>query len=229
MPTGICDTGADDPMNTRKTAVFCLALQSAIVLGECLGTILSIGEYQTFLFSYYTCDSNIFLLIVAAAEICFCVRLLLGRDGRLSRRLLLFRYFATCTTTVTFLVVVLIFAPLAGPGAYPRLLLKGSLKYMHFLCPFLALISFLFAEDHSYLRFRHTLYAMIPTFLYALVTVVLNVARIIRGPYPFLYVYEQPLWSSFLWAVIILGTAWLIAFGLYLLKRGRGGRGSQSD
>ena len=216
-------------MNARKKTAFCLALQSAIVLEECLGAILSIGEYHTSLFAYYTCDSNLFLLAVSAVVLCSCVRLLLGRDSRLSCRLLLFRYFATCTTTVTFLVVVLIFAPLAGPGAYPRLLLKGSLKYMHFLCPVLALISFLFSEDHSYLRFRHTLYAMIPTFLYALVTVVLNVARIIRGPYPFLYVYEQPLWASFLWAVIILGTAWLIAVGLYLLKRGRGDRGSPSD
>ena len=210
-------------MNRRRRVAVCLVLQAAIILGECLGTVLSAGEYRRSLFTYYTCDSNLFLLAAAVAAAVACLQQL--RSGKpLPRSVLLFRYFATCTTTVTFLVVILVFGPLSGPGAYPRLLLKGSLKYMHLLCPVLGLISFLLPEDHSYLRFRHTLYAMIPTVLSAFVIVTLNVTGTIRGPYPFLWVYEQPVWASVLWAVIILGTAWLIAVGLYLLKRRRRGR-----
>ena len=93
---------------------------------------------------------------------------------------------------------------------------------MHLLCPVLGLLAFLFAEDHSQLRLRHTLYAMIPTVLYAAVIVTLNLTRTVRGPYPFLLVYEQPVWASLLWAALILGTAWLIALALVLAKRGRG-------
>ena len=208
-------------MSERKRPAVCLAMQAAIIVGECLGAALSLGEYRVSMFSYYTCDSNILLLAAAVAEAVLCVTALRGGGKPLPRWVLLFRYVATCTTTLTFLVVLLIFVPLAGLRALPRLLLRGSLKYTHLLCPVLGLAAFLFAEDHSCLRLRHTLPAMIPTCLYAAVVVVLNVTGIIRGPYPFLYVHEQPLWASVLWAVIILGTAWLIAAALYLLKRGR--------
>ncbi len=207
-------------MSSRKRTVLCLLLHAAVILGECLGTALSIVEYRRSLFSFYTCDSNFLLLAASAAAAVCCVRRL--RSGRpLPRRLLLFRYCATCAASLTFLTVLLILAPLAGPGAFPRLLLKGSLKYMHLLCPVLGLLAFLFAEDHSHLRLRHTLYAMIPTVLYAAVIVTLNLTRTVRGPYPFLLVYEQPVWASLLWAALILGTAWLIALALVLAKRGR--------
>ena len=211
-------------MTSRRKAAVCLALQVLIIAGECLGTALSWGEHRARMFAYYTCDSNLLLLAAAAVEAVFCLRLLAGRGTRVPERVRLFRYAATCTTTMTFLVVLLVFAPLSGPGALPRLFLKGSLTYMHFLCPVLGLAAFFLAEDHPYLRLRHTLAAMIPTAAYAAVIVILNLARSVRGPYPFLLVYEQPVWASAVWAAVILGGAWLTAAALVLLKRRRRGR-----
>ena len=210
-------------MISRKKAAVCLALQVLIIAGECLGVALSKGEYRARMFTYYTCDSNLLLLAAAVIEAVFCLRLL-GRGKAVPERVLLFRYAATCTTTVTFLVVLLVFAPLSGPGALPRLFLKGSLTYMHLLCPLLGLAAFFLAEDHPYLRLRHTLAAMVPTAVYAAVIVILNLTRTVRGPYPFLLVYEQPVWASAVWAAVILGGAWLTAAALVLLKRGRRGR-----
>ena len=69
---------------------------------------------------------------------------------------------------------------------------------------------------------------MIPPVLYAAVIVTLNLTRTVRGPYPFLLVYEQPVWASLLWAGVILGTAWLIALLLVLVKRGRRSSSSPS-
>ena len=42
------------------------------------------------------------------------------------------------------------------------------------------------------------------------------IAKVIEGPYPFLYVYKQPVYMSVLWCVIILGGAYLIALLLWL-------------
>lgn len=211
-------------MNGHRKASACLALQAAVILGECIGIVLSAGRLRLLMFTYYTSDSNILLMLAAIIEAVFCLRLLTGRVRVLPRWLLLFRYCATCAASLTFLMVLLILAPLAGPGAYRRLLFSDSLLFLHFLCPVLGLAGFLFLEDHSYLRFRHTLYAMIFTGLYAVVIVLLNLTCAVAGPYPFLLVYEQPVWASVLWGVLILGFAWLIAAGLYLLKRKRSSR-----
>ena len=48
-----------------------------------------------------------------------------------------------------------------------------------------------------------------------------NVARVYKGPYPFFYVYEQPLWVSGMWVVVILGGALLIAWMVWKLGGGR--------
>ncbi len=56
---------------------------------------------------------------------------------------------------------------------------------------------------------RDSLLALIPTGLYALVMVPLNVFRVYDGPYPFLRVHNQPWYMSILWMAAIF----LVAFG----------------
>ena len=54
--------------------------------------------------------------------------------------------------------------------------------------------------------------ALIPTLVYALIAITLNLCRVIEGPYPFLMVYAQPWYASVLWCIIILGIAGFLAF-----------------
>ena len=211
-------------MKIRRRAAFCLVLQILIILGEMRAIALSAGGYRAFVYAYYTWDSNLLLLLTAVLTAVSCVRILAGKSDAVSSPLRFLRYVSTCCTALTFLVVLLILAPMLGPSGFSRLLLTGNLAYMHFICPVLALISFLFAEDHRDLRFRHSLYAMIPTALYAVVIITLNVTRTVSGPYPFLLVYEQPLYASLLWFVGVLGGAWLIAVLLSRIGRRAGER-----
>ena len=53
--------------------------------------------------------------------------------------------------------------------------------------------------------------ALLPTLVYALVLVILNLAKLVDGPYPFLKVYQQPVYMSCIWVLAILGGAYLIA------------------
>ena len=59
---------------------------------------------------------------------------------------------------------------------------------------------------------------MIPTIIYAAVMIVLNLLKVLRGPYPFLYVYEQPIYMSVIWAVAILALTYILGLILRVLN-----------
>ena len=48
-------------------------------------------------------------------------------------------------------------------------------------------------------------------FAYAVILMMLNILWIADGPYPYLRVYEQPVWASVLWGLAILGSTYGIA------------------
>ncbi len=59
---------------------------------------------------------------------------------------------------------------------------------------------------------KYRLFALTPTILYAAVAVTLNIAKVMDGPYPFLHVYEQPVYMSIIWFAAILGGAYFMAW-----------------
>lgn len=52
---------------------------------------------------------------------------------------------------------------------------------------------------------------------YLAAAVILNILRVMEGPYPFLLVYAQPWYLSVLWCVVILGIAAILALGVRAL------------
>ncbi|MBP5361705.1 MAG: hypothetical protein J6Y71_01555 [Ruminococcus sp.] len=76
---------------------------------------------------------------------------------------------------------------------------------------FISFISFVLLEKNNGIKRSHALIAAAPTFLYGTVTMLLNILRIIEGPYPFLYVYQQPWFMSLFWYLSILGLSYIVA------------------
>jgi len=62
---------------------------------------------------------------------------------------------------------------------------------------------------------------VIPTILYAIIIVILNIVRYIEGPYPFFRVYNQSIIVSIIWIVIIMGLVYFISYMLYKLHNRR--------
>ena len=198
----------------RKRRV-ALLLNSLIIVLEITGNLMIWQTHRWGLFQFYTQDSNILLLLTSILYAVCLVRTL--RDGDpmpLWARVA--HYMAVCTTTVTFVVVLTVLGPMGGFGGYGTLLFGGSMLFCHTLCPILGIVSLVFFEPEPTLTAQHTLMALIPTVLYAVVSIILNVARVWHGPYPFLYVYEQPFWLSCVWFAVIVGGAWLLAWLLRL-------------
>ena len=196
-----------------------LAVNLLIVILEILAFSRSLPVYGMRIFVYYTEDSNLLSLI---ASIVFAASAGLAlRNGKdsvpVSVRTL--RYVATCCLTVTFLTVTFVFAPMIGKGGIRMMLLSGAMLFTHLLCPVAAVLSFLLLEHRPVLMKKTVWIALIPTVLYAAVAVLLNILRVWKGPYMFLLVYEQPVWASVLWGIMILSGAYFVGKGLLLANR----------
>lgn len=193
----------------QKLAVF-LNLAAAGV--QLYATVILIIKRSWGAFQYYTMDSNIF----AALTSIFLIFALLSK-GEVSKKIRNFRYYSTCCVTVTFIVVITILVPIDGWHTLTTRLFKGTDLWLHTVGPLLNIFSFLFLEGSAELDKKENLKALIPTLIYAVIAIALNLARVIYGPYVFLKVYEQGVLMTFVWIVLISALVYGIAF---LLKLG---------
>ena len=188
-----------------------------------VGTVIHLSRVGWSILEFYTVDSNI--LVFFSSLICayFLVGMLRGRRGETPRWAVIFKYFTVCLVAVTFFVVLLVLAPMFEPfgSGYLRMFFFRQLLFHHLLAPVCAMVTFIFFDERLGKGIRYPFFSLFPTIAYAVVTVILNLTRVLHGPYPFLYVYEQPVYMSVLWFFIIVGFALFISFGVYLAQRGR--------
>jgi len=189
-------------------------INMAIVIMEIISAGMSFSEHGLGMFRFYTEDSNLLALFAS-----LCCMICSAKDGPSPRWVTYVKFMAATCLTVTFIVVVTVLAPYAsGMVGYYYMLLHESMLYHHLLCPILTFIVFVFLEKEPPLPKKALLYALIPTFIYAVITVILNIVGVLDGPYPFLKVREQPVWQSILWVLIIFAVAYLSA---WVIRRSR--------
>lgn len=113
-------------------------------------------------------------------------------------------------------VVIFVLMPMIRENAL-IMLYGGSMLYQHTLCPVLAVFSFFIFEIRNPLPKADLIKALIPTLIYAVTAIILNICKIIEGPYFFLMVYAQPWYMSVIWCIVVLGIAGFLAFILWNL------------
>ncbi|MDD3334318.1 MAG: Pr6Pr family membrane protein [Eubacteriales bacterium] len=211
-------------MHAKRNLCMGLCINLTIFCFEVIGLVQSIQDQGWGLFQYYTIDSNI-LAMLACGWMAVCQLLcIIGKKAEIAPWVFRFKYLSVCMLSVTFLVVVLVLAPWAGMGGYQAMLFHGTMLYHHFLCPVLAFLSFIFLEAKGRIRKKDIRIALLPTLLYAITAVILNMVHVMNGPYPFLKVYEQPVPLSILWFIVILTGAYAIAWLVRLLSGNAPGR-----
>ena len=94
-----------------------------------------------------------------------------------------------------------------------EMLLDGTHLINHVGAPLLSLYSFLCLETEPRQKLPKwaPLCAVATTIVYAIPVLILNIAKLYVGPYPFLHVYEQPVYMSVFWILAILGGNVVIA------------------
>ena len=113
---------------SEKTALrAALMLNLAVVVMEIVSAAMSWRQLNLGMFMFYTQDSNILACAACALLAAFQIRALrTGADIPVWAQRL--KYAAVCCLSVTFLVVVLVLAPMSG-GAYGVMLLSGTMLY----------------------------------------------------------------------------------------------------
>lgn len=190
-------------MNKRKISII---LNIIIIIMEIVGLFYVFTTYKKAPIEYYTEDSNILSLIVSTIFLVFLLR-----KKEIPKYLKHLKYTNTICLTVTLLVVIFILAPMYNFD-YGYLLFHNELLYHHLLCPVLSIITFIFFDDLGKLTIKDSIKGLSFTFIYAFILIILNLFKVVEGPYSFLKVYKQPIYMSIIWFVVIIGLAYFISF-----------------
>ena len=193
----------------NKYALWC---NIAVVGLEIISVVLRIIYSSRSWFDYYTVDSNFLAMFAAMAFIYYTVR-----GKQLPHWAEILKLSAVVALIITFLVCIFVLAPIY-PGGLPAIMFEGHMLIMHTLCPIILAVSFIFFENNK-LSNKDIFKGMIYTLIYGVIMIILNIAKVVVGPYPFLMVYNQPVWASIAWAVGILGGAAALTWGAIKLRR----------
>lgn len=215
----------------RPRKIISLIVNVVLVIMEFVGLVLMVELYKSYnlhpfgWLKYYTQLSNIFSMLAALTVAFFTARDLIKNTDSTPEIVRLIKFSSACCLTETLLVTMFVLAPMGMMGGFVPIMFEGPNLYHHFLCPIVSVLSLCILERGEKITLRHCVYSMVPTLIYGVAAVVLNLTKVWHGPYPFLYVYEQPVYMSIIWAVVILGGAFAITVlvkflaNLHLRKR----------
>jgi len=197
-------------MNKKKNIT--LYLNILIIILELIGLFITLKTAHKIEIKYYTECSNIMMLITSFLLTCYLLK-----KKTIPKWLNILTHMSVLGLTVTFLVVLFILSPMYNFN-YGLLLFRGSMLYFHTLCPIISIITYFFSSQ-IHIAKKEIKYTMLFTIIYSIVILLLNIFRILEGPYPFLMVYKQPIYMSIIWILLLEGGAYLLSIVLYKIKK----------
>ena len=123
-------------------------------------------------FRMFTVLSNMLVGVASAMTIPFAIDGIRQRNYHLPRWIVVLTYVSVNCITLTFLVALAILSPRAGFGP---IMIEGKNLFLHTIVPIIAIVAFLFVNVYHTVKFKATLIAVLPVFLYAMVYLVLAI------------------------------------------------------
>ncbi|MCQ2770866.1 MAG: Pr6Pr family membrane protein [Clostridia bacterium] len=148
---------------SKSKKISSIVLKAIVLLAAIFGTILSAiaGRNSfmggTFVFMYFTIQSNILIAIVAALGLYFLLK------NKCNKTWIVFKFVSTISITLTFAVFWIVLAPAMAAAAWtlPNVL-------THLISPLAAIIDLFVVGDNNMLKPIHILFSPIPPILYAI-------------------------------------------------------------
>lgn len=201
-------------MNLNKIRTLVGILINLTILGleaYCIYTFIDLtvrGVANRFMF--YTNISNTAIGVISLINLVFLIKMFVKNNNEYPQVLSLIKYIGITMTTLTFFVILFTIPIYGLDRAY------GKDKIItHLIAPILVAISFLFFEEKTEFKWKYTLLALLPTFIYTIVYVT-NV--VFLKTWKDIYsVNKQGLWYVFV--LVALVSDFLLSQGLYFIKR----------
>ena len=194
-------------MNNKEKVLSILFI--LLEVAAIITTIISVGKIQI---EFYTEDSNIFALIVTIIYSYY-----LFSNKKVPKLVNILRLSSLAMLMITFLTVSLVLVPIYRMDlsfAY-----WGPNFFYHLVCPILFFINYTFVSKKEEFSTKDLFISTTPTIIYGIIVTTMNVIVKGYGPYPFLYVYEQPVYLSVLWILIFFITTLVITICLSKLSK----------
>lgn len=197
----------------RRNLIWALIINLIIFELEVMGLYFSVLRWNYNTFQFYTNNSNYLALIISGIFCISCVYSLKTKTP-IANWIRVLRFISTTCLTLTLTIVLFVLLPML-PSSFNFMMVQTSNLFYHVLCPILSIISFVFFENQQKLTRSSIYFAVLPTVIYGLIAIILNILKVIEGPYPFFYVYEMPWHFSTVWCIGIVLYTYLIALSLY--------------
>ena len=196
----------------QLSIVIIMGVFAAIVYNLVSGPTELVEEVGLKTFRMFTDLSNIFVGITTAMSIPFAVDGIRQKNYHLPRWIINLTLASVTAISVTFSISLFVLSPNVS---FVRIMLTGTNLLMHTIVPLIAILSFLFINTYHTIKFKATIFAVIPVAIYAICYFVMVVLvgeenGGWRDHYHFLDV--MPWYCA-------LGMCLLIAFGLANLLR----------
>ena len=170
-----------------------LVLHLFIVVLETIAVIYLLAVEGPAVFRYYTVLSNMLMLAASAWYLsCF-----FGKK-EIPVALTVLHLSAAVCLTVTFLIAAFVLMPQSTFAYY---FLDNVAPILHFISPVLSVVTLMLSREEIP-KYGVVVPALL-TILYGIIALLLNIAKLLVGPYFFLEVYSTPAGTIAMWFAII--------------------------
>ena len=159
-------------LNLLLSVVIVICVFASIVINLLADPTEIVKEVGLKTFRMFTVLSNMFVGITSAMTIPFAVDGLRQKNYHLPRRIMNVTLASVTAISVTFVIALFVLSPQAG---FMRMMLTNSNLLTHTIVPVIAILSFLLINTYHTMKFKTTLYALVPVALYATCYLVLAV------------------------------------------------------
>ena len=170
-----------------------IILHLALVIIETIAVIYLLAIEGPAVFRYYTVLSNV-LMLAASAWYLSCY---IGKK-EIPKALTVLHLSAAVCLTVTFLIAAFVLMPQSTFAYY---FLDNVAPILHFIGPVLSVVTLMLSKEEVP-KYGVVVPALL-TIMYGIITLLLNIARLLVGPYFFLEVYSTPAGTIAMWFAII--------------------------
>lgn len=169
----------------------------------------------------FTVQSNMFMGIVSAIFAFKEIQILLGKKEEISTKMYVLKLMSTTAVGLTF-ATVFGYLGIIVPGGIVELL-KNSNLFFHLIIPLLAMIVFITLERTDKVKFKYTLFGLIPTLLYGIFYATNVLIHIENGKvdplYDWYWFVQGGVWQMAIVIPLMLVVTYVITLILWRINR----------
>lgn len=170
---------------------------------------------------FFTVDSNMLMGIVALLFSIDEIKLINNIIEDISTKKYIIKLMATTGVALTFFVVISYLGPISKYGTLSFFM--NSNLFFHLLIPVISMINFAFFERTNKIKFKYTIFSIIPMVIYSLYYLINIIIHMENGKvsplYDWYWFVQTGVWTAVFVIPIIYGITYLIGIILWRINK----------